>query len=86
MAANIIVTRTVAGIVGASMADEPTVSDKYPAMRFHPTLPPVTVANEEEEKALPDGYRSKVWEEEEAEAWTAQHASHSEGSAPRSRR
>jgi hypothetical protein len=65
---------------------EPTASELWPAMRFHPTLPPVTVANEEEEKALPEGYRAKVWEEDEAEAWTAQHASHSEGGTPRSRR
>lgn len=47
---------------------EPTASEKYPAMRFHATLPPVTVANEEEEKALPAGYRAKVWSEEEIAA------------------
>jgi hypothetical protein len=47
---------------------EPTASEKFPAMRFHPTLPPVTVQNEDEEKALPAGYRAKVWSEEEIAA------------------
>jgi hypothetical protein len=50
---------------------EPTASEKYPAMRFHPTLPPVTVQNEEEEHALPAGYRAKVWSEEEIAAQAA---------------
>lgn len=50
---------------------EPTASEKYPAMRFHATLPPVTVQNEEEEKALPAGYRAKVWSEEEIAAAAA---------------
>jgi hypothetical protein len=47
---------------------EPTASEKFPAMRFHPTLPPVTVQNEEEEKALPAGYRAQVWSAEEIAA------------------
>jgi hypothetical protein len=64
---NVILTRTMAGIVGDGMP-EPTASEKYPAMRFHATLPPVTVQNEEEEKALPAGYRAKVWSEEEIAA------------------
>jgi len=67
MAENIIITRTMAGVVGDVMP-EPTASEKYPAMRFHPTLPPVTVQNEEEEKALPAGYRATVWSEEEIAA------------------
>jgi hypothetical protein len=49
-------------------------SQTYPAMRFHPTLPPVTVQNEEEEKALPEGYRSQVWSEEEIAAQATPHA------------
>jgi hypothetical protein len=47
---------------------EPTASEKYPAMRFHATLPPVTVQNEDEEKALPAGYRAQVWSAEEIAA------------------
>jgi hypothetical protein len=46
-------------------------SQTYPAMRFHPTLPPVTVQNEEEDKALPEGYRATVWSEEEIAAQAA---------------
>jgi hypothetical protein len=64
---NVILTRSVAGIVGETMP-EPTASEKYPAMRFHPTLPPVTVQNEAEEQALPAGYRAQVWSAEEIAA------------------
>jgi hypothetical protein len=91
--ANVILTRSMAGMVGASMP-EPTASEKYPAMRFHATLPPVTVQNEEEEKALPAGYRAKVWSEEEIAAARAPQTGHpasavdepDEPHAPRSRR
>ena len=58
-------------------------SAKYPAYRFHPTLPPVCVADEAEEKALPEGYRDQTWTEEEADAWTkAQAQAEEEGSPP----
>jgi len=67
MPENVIITRSMAGMVGARMP-EPTASELWPAMRFHPTLPPVTVASEEEERALPAGYRAKVWSEEEIAA------------------
>jgi hypothetical protein len=50
------------------MSEQQASSALYPAMRFHPTLPPVTVQNEEEEHALPAGYRAKVWSEEEIAA------------------
>jgi hypothetical protein len=73
---NVILTRTVAGIIGESMPETTEPNQKYPAMRFHPTLPPVTVQNEEEEKALPEGYRDKVWSEEEIAAQATLPARH----------
>jgi len=67
---NIILTRQVAGVIGEQMSEEQP-SSLWPAMRFHPTLPPVTVQNEAEEQALPEGYRAKVWSAEEIAAQAA---------------
>lgn len=67
-------------------ADAPAAAHRWPAYRFHPTLPPVCVADEDEEKALPEGYRDKTWTEEEADAWTKAQAQAEEGESPPGRR
>ena len=86
MPTNAILTTSIAGRVETTMAEDVSSSAKWPAYRFHPTLPPVCVANEEEEKALPEGYRDKTWTEEEADAWTKAQAAREEGEGQTSRR
>ena len=83
---NTILTTSIAGRVETPMPEETAESQKYPAYRFHATLPQVCVENEAEEKALPEGYRDKPWTEDEADAWTkaqAQAAEDGEGHTPR---
>lgn len=63
---------------------EDTPSDRWPAYRFHATLPMVLVQNEEEEQALPAGYRDRPFSAEETQA--AQQTSEDGGPTPRSRR
>lgn len=86
MPVNILVTRTVAGILGGPMPDDTTVRAQYPAKRFHPTLPPMRVLSAEEDQALPDGYRATVWSEADADAWTVQQASASAGGSSKGSR
>ena len=51
------------------MAEEVHNSSKYPGYFFHPSLPMVLVENEEEQKALPAGYRDTPYTEDEADAY-----------------
>jgi hypothetical protein len=65
---NTILTTGMAGILGVPMS-EGTAPQQWPAYRFHPTLPMICVESEEEEKALPPGYRATQYTEEEADAY-----------------
>lgn len=78
---NIFVTRQVAGHTEGPMADETPHAEKYPGWRYHLTLDPVVVNDEEEEKALPAGYEARVITDEERAA-AARTKAAEEGSSP----
>ena len=69
------------------MSEDQVEYAKFPGWRYHPTLDPVIVNNEEEEKALPPGYVAhQITDEERADA-AAKAATEAEStSTPRSRR
>ena len=68
------------------MSEDPVEYVKYPGWRYHLTLDPVVVNNEEEEKALPAGYVDhQITDEERADA-AAKAATEAESTTTRSRR
>jgi hypothetical protein len=73
MPTNTILTASLPGLPEVTMTEDATPygdePHRFPAYRFHATLPQVCVESEEEEKALPPGYRATPYTEEEADAY-----------------
>lgn len=87
MAENIILTTRLAGILEPPMADDaPAASAAYPGYFYHPTLPMVLCETEAEQAALPAGYRTTPYTEDEADAWTKAQAAAAEHDEPAPRR
>jgi hypothetical protein len=61
-------------------------SAQFPGYFHHATLPMVLCETEAEKDALPPGYRTTPYTEEEADAWTKAQASHDEGESHPTRR